>query len=199
MDGKILGHFKKVDPVIFKIIEKIGIIEVTSSGTYFHNLCRSICNQQLSIKSAAAIFGRFKNLFQNQEILPERALNLKDSDLRKAGLSKTKIIYIKDLAQKIIDEEIIFKKFLEMENEEIILELTRVKGIGRWTVEMFLMSSLGREDVFSYGDLGLKKAFQKLYGLEKLPTQKDMEKIVIKWSPYRTYAAKILWKSLVIK
>lgn len=199
MIKKVIAHFKKTDLVLFKLVETIGIIELTSSDSYFHNLCRSICSQQLSTKSAAAIFKRFKELFKDGDINPSDLLKMSEEKLRGAGLSRTKITYMKDLASKVMSKEIKFEKFLQMKDEEIILELTKVKGIGVWTVEMFLMSTLGREDIFSYGDLGLRKAIQKLYRLENLPTKLEMEGLVIKWSPYRSYAAKILWKSLEFK
>lgn len=116
--------------------------------------------------------------------------------MRSVGLSGQKARYIQDLAQKVTNKELVLEKLNMLENEEIINELVKVKGVGRWTAEMFLMFALRREDIFSYGDLGLRKAIQKLYGLKKEPTQKQAEKIAKNWIPYRTYACRILWKSL---
>ena len=191
---KISQHFKKVDPIIYELSKKTGIDKLQSSTDYFHNLCRSICSQQLSIISAAAIFKRFKELLKG-ELTPKKVLDTKDQKLRKVGFSGTKVSYLKDLAFKINNDEIIFEKFLAMKNAQVIGELTKVKGIGVWTAEMFLMTSLGREDVFSYGDLGLKNSIIKHYKMIK-PNKEQLEKLVGKWSPYRTYAARILWKSL---
>ena len=109
-----------------------------------------------------------------------------------------KVKYIKDLAQKTLDKTLDLSKLTNMTDGDVLTELTKVKGIGPWTAEMFLMFTLGREDVFSHGDLGLKNAIKKLYGFKKDPSKKQVEKIVNKWSPYRTFACRILWKSLEI-
>ena len=159
------------------------------------NLCRSIINQQISNKAGAAIFLRFKNLFNQNKVTPNNYLKLKAEKVREAGLSQTKLSYIKDLAEKFIKKEVDVYKLKNLSSEEIIFELTKVKGIGVWTAEMFLMNSLGREDIFSYGDLGLKNAIKKLYKIENI-TREQIEQIVNKWSPYKSYASKILWKSL---
>lgn len=192
----IVDHFKKNDLVIFELIERIGMVEVSKSDNYFHNLCRSICGQQLSTKVVQVIFDRFKNLLPEQLVTPEEVLKIKDDDLRAIGLSLSKISYIKDLAQKVVEGVVDFSQIDSWTNEEVTRHLTQVKGIGVWTCEMFMMSTLGREDVFSPGDLGLKRAIQNLYGFKDLPTVEEMEKVTRKWRPYRTYASKLLWKSL---
>lgn len=191
---KILQHFKESDPIMYQLSVKSGLDEIKPSDDYFYNLCKSICSQQLSIKSAAAIFKRFRQLFKSN-ITPERVFEIDDEKLRGVGFSKTKVAYLKDLAEKLIKKEIIFEKLLAMENDAIITELTKIRGIGVWTAEMFLMFSLGRENIFSFGDLGLRNAIIKNYKLEN-PSKKQLEKLVEKWAPYQTYAARILWKSL---
>lgn len=199
MNQKIIKHFQNVDPTLFRAFEKLGRIEgitVREVEDYFTALSREIINQQLSDKVANIIFERFLNLFPKKKPTPEFAVKLEDQKLRHIGTSWAKVRYIKDLAQKIASKEVHFEKLKEMEDEEAISELIKIKGIGRWTGEMFLMFALGREDIFSYRDLGLRNAIKKLYKIENL-TQEKAEEISIKWSPYRTYACRILWESLV--
>lgn len=197
MNKKIVNHFKKADPILYKALEKSGKIEhqIVAPENYFEVLCESIVSQQLSVKAGDTIFGRFKKLFKDEKINPKAILKIKDEKIRECGLSNAKVKYIKDLAQKIDNQEVRLEKLNELSDEEVIIELTKIKGIGKWAGEMFLMFSLGREDIFSHGDLGLKNAIKKLYGLEN-PTKEQLEEIVIKWSPYRTYASRVLWRSL---
>ncbi len=168
---------------------------LTKSQDYFLSLCREIVSQQLSGKSAHAIFTRFLKLFPKQKQNAQKILKFTDQKLRDVGMSWAKVKYLKDLAQKVVNKEINLKKLDGLGDLQVIEELTKVKGIGPWTAEMFLIFSLAREDVFSFGDLGLKKAIMKLYKHEK-PTQKQLERIVNKWKPYRSYAAILLWRSL---
>lgn len=198
MDSRVIDHFKKIDGVLFSALETTGQIDhlvEASEDEYFANLCRSIINQQISNKAGAAILLRFKTLFPQGKITPEIYLELKEERVREIGLSRTKVIYIRDLAEKIIKREVAIYKLKDLSNEEVISELIKVKGIGVWTAEMFLMNSLAREDIFSYGDLGLRNAIKRLYGLGDF-NRGEAAKIVEKWSPYKTYASKILWKSL---
>lgn len=137
---------------------------------------------------------RFKNLFPGRNITPTFLSKISNEDLRNVGVSWAKVKYLKDLAAKVSNKEIILGGLYELDDGKAIKELTKIKGVGNWTAEMFLMFSLGREDVFSYGDLGLRKAIEKIYDL-KDPTEKTIEKISQKWVPYRTWACRILWKS----
>ena len=203
MEKKILNHFKISDPVIFvaacKVIKKQGKfkkLKAIGPENYFAELCEAIINQQLSDKVAAVIFARFKKLFPKGKITPKSVLKIPDEKIRAIGSSYSKIRFIKDLAQKIQTGELKLETLTSLDNEKVVEELIKVKGIGPWTAEMFLMFSLGREDIFSHGDLGLRRAIQKLYKLKKEPTEKQTGKISKKWSPYRTYACMILWKSL---
>ena len=195
MYKKAVEHFKKVDPHLHSVGSRIDIIDLILHPDPFIRLCRSIVGQQLSVKAASTIFGRFEKLFQ-KEINPIELLKFSDEKLREAGLSFQKIKYFRDLSQKTLDKELDIYNLHKKNNDEVIADLLKVKGIGQWTAEMFLMFSLAREDVFSFGDLGLQNAIMKLYGLQAKPTIEYMEKLSKKWSPYRTYAALILWRSL---
>lgn len=200
MHQKIVNHFKKVDPVLYSIIERIDPLEEIKPRRpkeYFYSLCREIINQQLADKAAYAIFNRFLNLFPKQKVIPSFIVKLTEHDLRNTGMSWAKARYIKDLASKMHNKEVKLEKLQNMNNEKAINELVKIKGIGQWTAEMFLMFSLGKEDIFSFGDLGLRRAIEKLYKIENL-TKDQAEKITFKWSPYRTYACRILWSSLEI-
>lgn len=174
----------------------MGVLGPKISNDYFSELCEIIINQQLSDKAAATIFARFKKLFPKEKIIPQVLLKLSDEKIRSCGTSNAKVSFLKDLAEKVLAEDLRFDGLDKLSDEKVITELIKVKGIGPWTAEMFLMFTLGREDVFSHGDLGLRNAIKKLYKFKKDPTKKQIEKIVNKWKPYRTYACRILWKSL---
>jgi len=193
---KIKNHFKKVDPILYNAIKDLYLLEKVASKDYFAKLCSEIINQQLSDKASATIYKRFQKLYPNGEITPEHALKLSHQEIRGTGPSNAKSRFIKGLAQKVVNKEVQLEKLDSMTDEEVIIELTKIKGIGPWTAEMFMMFSLARADVFSHGDLGLRKAIRKLYGFKKEPTRKQIEKITKKWSPYRTYACTILWQSV---
>lgn len=195
----IIKHFQTVDPVLAGLLAQMEFPVITSHDDHFRELCDVIISQQLSTKAAATIFSRFENLFPKKHITPETLLKLSDVQIRAVGTSGSKTSFLKNLAKAVVEKEIILEDLPTMTNEEIIVALTKLKGIGPWSADMFLMFSLGREDVFSYGDLGLRRAIQKLYKMKSEPTQKQVEKISKPWSPYRTYAARILWKSLELK
>ncbi len=197
MDKKLTEHFKKVDPTLYTILEKIKpLIPLEKSRNFFADICEAIINQQLSDKAAATIFKKFRKLFPKEIITAEKLLKIPGEKIREVGTSWKKVEFMRSLAEKVVKAEINLEKLEELENELVITELTKLHGIGRWTAEMFLMFSLGREDVFSAGDLGLRRAIQKLYKLKKEPTLEQIEKISSRWSPYRTYAALILWRSV---
>ncbi len=157
----------------------------------------SIISQQLSTKVARVIFQRFLDLYKGKEPKPQQVLNTPAKVLRSIGLSNAKLSYVHNVAAFCIEHKITDKKLLKMSNEEIIDLLVRIKGIGRWSVEMLLMFTLGREDVFAVDDLGIQQAMCKLYKLEHLDKKSLKEKMLklsAKWSPYRTYACLHLWK-----
>lgn len=197
-------HLASVDPVLGAVIAKIKLPVRKARVNYFKALVESIVSQQLSVKASDTIFARFVNLLIKSGDIktarsfpkPEQVLKMSEAKLRSVGLSGSKVNYIKDLAKKVSQKEVLLYKFKSMTDEEIIEHLVQVKGIGRWTGEMFLIFSLERPDVFSHGDLGLRNAIQKLYGPKKALTQKQIERIVKKWSPHRTLASRYLWRSL---
>ena len=199
MDKKVIEHFKKVDSALHAVIEKIKTLEQwhrRHHEDYFTELCGNIIGQQLSGKAADTIYARFEKIFTKKKITPENVLKIPEQKLRDVGMSWSKVKYVKDLADKVMKAELKLSELDKLTDELVIKELTKVKGIGPWTAEMFLMFTLGREDVFSHGDLGLRNAIKKLYKFKKEPTKKQIEKIVKRWKPYRTYASRILWKSL---
>ena len=198
MPPKVIKHFKKSDPILFEVIKRIGAIDTPTGRkgkNYFLDLIESIVSQQLSGKAADKIFERFKTLFSGRKITPETVLKLKDEKIRKTGISYSKVKYIKDLASKVASGELLLQSLPELEDEKIVARLVQVKGIGRWTAEMFLIFTLGREDVFSHGDLGLNNAIKKIYKPQN-HSRDAVEKIASKWSPYKSWASLILWRSL---
>ena len=157
----------------------------------------SIISQQLSTKVAKVIFERFLNLYKGKEPRPQKVLDTPAATLRAIGLSNAKVSYVHNVARFCIEHKITDKKLLAMSNEEIVDLLVQIKGIGKWSVEMLLMFTLGREDVFAVDDLGIQQAMSKLYKLDpadKKGLKEKMLRLSAKWSPYRTYACLHLWK-----
>jgi DNA-3-methyladenine glycosylase II len=184
------------DKYIAPLIKKWGHCTIIPIGKslYFQNLVEAITNQQLSGKAASTIFGRVKDLCKGK-ISPEMILKLSETKLRGAGLSYAKIKYIKDLSSKVKSGELEINKLDKLTDEEVIKELVAVKGIGRWTAEMFLMFALARPDIFPVDDLGIQKGFEKVTGKkwDKVKSANIAEK---HWKPYRTIASWYLWRSL---
>ncbi|MDO8470532.1 MAG: DNA-3-methyladenine glycosylase 2 family protein [bacterium] len=196
MNTKAKRHFQKVDPVLFRAIERVGELEEIvprEPKDYFSSLCRDIISQQLAGAAANAILGRFHGLFPRKKPSVKHLSTLSTEELRAIGMSWAKARYIKDAGQKLESGELRLSHLQQLGDTEAIAELTKIKGVGQWTAEMFLMFSLGREDIFSFGDLGLRKGMQELYGMREF-SQKKAEFIVARWSPYRTFASRILWK-----
>lgn len=195
--GKAGEFLKKADPVLGVVIERIKLKRHRGDTNYFRSLCEAILSQQISMAAADTITARFCALFPDVDFpRPEQVLRTPVPKFRKAGVSRQKIGYMKDLAKAITTGQLDVKDFSKYTDEEVILALTRVKGIGQWTAEMFMMFSLNRPDVFSAGDLGLQNAIKKLYGLRRHPDKKKMERISKSWKPHRTLAARYLWASL---
>lgn len=202
MNKKILNHFKKNDPTIYSIAIKIGELETIKKDkpeNYFYRLCREIICQQLSDKAGESIFNRFKKLFSKELVKASNIISIPHERLRSSGMSHAKARYVRNLAEAIINGNLPILNLDSMTDEEILETLTKVKGIGPWTAQMFLMFTLGRENIFSHGDLGLKKGMMKIYKLKTEPTKNQIEKIISKWSPYKTYASRILWASLEMR
>jgi DNA-3-methyladenine glycosylase II len=196
---RILNHFKKYDKRLYSAVKRIGNIGALNPDqpkNYFYRLCRAIVGQQLADSASRTIFSRFEALFPGLKVSPVKTLKISTANIRKAGLSNAKAKYVKNLAKAVVGKKLNLSDFQKFSNEQVIDELTRIKGIGPWTAEMFLMFVLGREDVFSHGDLGLRNAMKKLYGFKREPTKEQIENITNKWSPYRTYACLVLWKTI---
>jgi DNA-3-methyladenine glycosylase II len=194
INHKAVG-FLKQDPNLVKIIERIGDYQIKKRNNHFAVLVESIISQQLASAAAEAIFGRFKKIYPKFPTA-SHILYTKDAKLRSVGLSSMKVEYLKDLARKIEDGKLKIRSLSKMTDDEVIEHLTQVKGIGRWTAEMFLIFSLGRLDVLPTGDLGLRKGVQMAFSLSELPKPKEVEKIGMRWKPYRSVATWYLWKSL---
>jgi DNA-3-methyladenine glycosylase II len=188
-------RFLKKDLDLAKIIGQVGGYEISLMTNPYESLIEAIITQQLSGKAAESISKKFRKLF-GRFPKPADVLMMSDTDLRSAGLSAMKIKYIKDLSKKIESKELKLRSLKNMTDEEVILQLTKVKGIGRWTAEMFLIFSLGRLDILPVGDLGLKKGIQRLYSMADLPEKDEIEELAEKWRPYRTVATWYIWKSL---
>jgi DNA-3-methyladenine glycosylase II len=177
----------------------LALVEPQAPDKFFERLVRSIAYQQLSGKAAGTIYGRFKQLFPQEDVTIEAVLATAHEDMRAAGLSNSKASYIRNIAQAVVDETIEFEQLPTMENEDIIVQLTQIKGVGRWTVEMFLMFTMGRPDIFSYGDLGLAKGINKIYGLDTKKDRAEVDKLLARWSPYKSYASLVLWDAVDTK
>ena len=187
------------DPVLAPIIRKYGAcgIKTGREADIFCGLVEAIVSQQLSTRAAATIYKRVRALLPDDGTpTPEGLLPLSDDALRGAGLSRQKLAYMRDLSRKMLDGTIKSNELQAMSDEEIVAELTKIKGIGRWTVEMLLIFRLSRPDVFPAGDLGIVKAVQKAYKLRKTPDAKRLHAIAERWRPYRSVAAWYLWASL---
>jgi DNA-3-methyladenine glycosylase II len=188
-------RFLKKDPKLAKIIKQVGSYDINLTKNSYKSLVEAIITQQLSGKAAESISNKFKKLF-GKFPTPAEVLEMSDARLRSTGLSRMKIEYIKDLSKRIESAELKMTLLKKMPDDEVVLHLTQVKGIGRWTAEMFLIFSLGRPDVLPVGDLGLKKGIQRLYSMPDLPEEEEIEKLAEKWRPYRTVATWYIWKSL---
>jgi len=180
------------DDKLKDLINKHPVPEFLYNDNYFEALSKSIIYQQLSGKVAKIIYTRFLDLFKNQIPKPNQYLKISNLDLRKIGLSKQKINYIKNLSLFFVDNNI--SQFKKMSVQEISSELISIKGVGQWTIDMFMMFTLCRPDILPVGDLGIKKAFKYLYDLRELPSEKFMIEKSNNWRPYRTIASCYLWK-----
>jgi DNA-3-methyladenine glycosylase II len=185
------------DPVLAPIIRKHKTRSLLDAPSLdpFPALVRTITAQQISTKAAATIHGRLIALMKD-EVSPDALLALTDDQFRQAGLSRQKAGYLRDLAAKVNSGELPIASLHELDDEAVIDAIVKVKGLGRWSAEMFLMFRLRRPDVLPVGDLGIVNAIQRLYGLRKKPTAARMQKIGEAWRPYRTVACWYLWRSL---
>jgi DNA-3-methyladenine glycosylase II len=195
---KAINHLRRADPVMARVIAQVGPCRFgpNTDHTHFHHLSRAIVYQQLSTKAAATIHGRFVALFPTNPPRPADVAAAKDEPLRAAGLSRQKAAYLRDLASKVHDGSLPLDRIASLPDDEVIAALTQVKGIGKWSAQMFLMFRLGRPDVLPDLDLGIQKAIKLAYGLRSMPKPKRVLRIGKSWSPYSTVASWYLWRSL---
>jgi DNA-3-methyladenine glycosylase II len=183
------------------LIDQVGPLdqEARSHGRpkdAYGALVRSIIGQQLSVKAARTIYERVAALFGGKTPKPEELLAADPEDLRAAGLSYSKVSFLRDLAERIVDGDLKVRRLPQLSDEEVAEQLLPVKGIGRWTVDMFLMFHLGRPDILPVGDMGIVRAVERAYELEETPTPEVLERIAEPWRPHRTLACLYLWESL---
>jgi DNA-3-methyladenine glycosylase II len=190
-----IEHLRRSDPVLAGIIERVGDYAIQFRAPEFETLVRSIVYQQLSGRVATVIFGRLKAA-AGDPLTPQNVLKLRPSRMRKLGLSTQKTAYIRDLARHTRDGVVRFEDLSQTADAEVIEHLTQVKGIGVWTAQMFLMFALRRTDILPTGDLGIRNAMRRAYGLEELPTPAQMEELGARWRPYCSIASWYLWRSL---
>jgi len=193
---KAVAHLKSSDPVLGALIDKIGPSRIHYRPATFDALVHSIVNQQLSGKAAATIYGRLVDALAPKEVEPRGILRLGEEGLRTLGISKQKSSYLLDLAEQTRKKKVDFETLPKLADAVILEQLTAIKGIGEWTVHMFLMFALRRPDVLPVGDLGIQNAIQKAYGLESRPKPNQVAEIGAKWRPHASYAAWYLWRSL---
>jgi DNA-3-methyladenine glycosylase II len=193
------------DPTMGDLIDRIGKIDLATRlrrrkeerpPDAYGALLRAIVGQQLSTKAARTIYLRVLDLFGGTTPSPEQLLEASEEDLRGCGLSGRKTEYVRDLARHVLSGELELDRLEQLEDEEVIEEIVAIRGLGRWTAEMFLLFHLQRPDVLSGGDLGIRKAIQIEYGLEGMPTPTQVLEIGERWRPHRSLASLYLWESL---
>jgi len=194
MDENVKQHLS-LDPVMKNLLDQFEIKEYWGQQrSHFLDLIEIITGQQLSMKAAKSIFNRLISLYPSIPT-PEQIINTPEDMLRSAGLSRSKALYIKNIAQAMTDRKIDTDSFESMSDNEISCQLLKVKGVGPWTVEMFLIFTLHRPDIFSIGDLGIRSAIEKLYGINRNDKNAILKQSEA-WRPYRTHACRLLWMSL---
>ncbi|MGQ0633178.1 MAG: DNA-3-methyladenine glycosylase family protein [Planctomycetaceae bacterium] len=188
-------HLRRRDPVMRAVIDAVGPFTLTLDRDRFRMLVRSIIAQQISGSAARSIRARLDGLVAPGRVSPEKLAALTPVELRSAGLSPQKAAYLHDLAAKVTSRQVRLHRASRMTDDEVIADLTQVKGIGVWTAQMFLMFSLGRLDVFPHADLGIRSALKRLYVLRELPDRETSQSIAACWSPYATIASWYCWRS----
>jgi DNA-3-methyladenine glycosylase II len=204
-DAQTLGepdeHLRSVDHVMRRLIDERGPIDPgtdrrASRPDAYEALARAIVGQQLSTKAARSIWERLVEVLGGTFTQPSELLAVDSETIRSAGLSRSKVAFLRDLAERITDGRLDLEWLVELPDEDVVAALTEIKGVGPWTAEMFLIFHLGRPDVVSTGDLGIRRAVQIEYGLDELPGPTDLERIAEPWRPHRTLACLYLWRSL---
>lgn len=198
MVEQAVRHLRKADPALARVIARVGRCRFSrrETGSHFAALTRAIVFQQLSGKAAATILGRLHGLYGGRAPTPRELIATSDESLRSVGISPQKTKYLRDLAAHVDDGRLPTARLGRLSDERIMEALIGVKGIGRWTAQVFLMFRLNRPDVLPEGDLGIQKAIQRAYGLRRMPTPERVMKIGEPWAPYRSIASWYLWRSL---
>jgi DNA-3-methyladenine glycosylase II len=201
IDDEGLAHLRDADETLAGLIEERGPLDLEARvrgrpADPYGALLRSIVGQQLSVKAARSIYVRLTELFGGRAPTPEELLEADPEALRSAGLSRAKVTYLRSLAEHVISGELELDRLDELSDEAIARELVAVKGLGQWSVDMFLIFHLGRPDVLPVGDLGVRRAVERLYGFEELPSAAELEALGERWRPYRSLASLYLWESL---
>ena len=194
-----VAHLRRADPILARVIDSIGPFTLETRGGSFPSLARAIFFQQLAGPAARAIMKRVLDLLGTDDarfFAPAEFLAASDDDLRAAGLSRQKLAYLRDLAEKFASGQLRDDEFGNLDDEEVIGRVASVKGIGRWTAEMFLIFSLGRPDVLPVDDLGVRRGFQQVYGLDGLASPEQMRSIAEPWRPFRSVGTWYMWRSL---
>jgi DNA-3-methyladenine glycosylase II len=189
-------HLRAADPVIGAVIDAVGPFALRPERDRFGMLVRSIISQQISTGAARSIRRRLQELAGAEGIKPANLARFAADELRSAGLSPQKASYVADLARKVSDGTVDLRRIGRLSDERIVAQLTQVKGIGRWTAEMFLIFALGRLDVFPHDDLGVRTAIRNLYGLDELPDKNTAVAVAVPWRPYASVASWYCWRTL---
>jgi DNA-3-methyladenine glycosylase II len=193
---KAQRHLNRSDVVLQRVIKTVGPCTLRHNTDHFYQLVRSIVSQQISTKAAAAIAGRLELALGKRGITASSVRKASDDTLRAAGLSTNKILALRDLAEKVASRQVRLAALHELSDEEVIESLVQIRGIGRWTAEMFLIFALGRLDVLPVGDLGLRSGVQKQYELDEAPGKIELTSLGEPWRPYRSIATWYFWRSL---
>ena len=194
-----IRHLRQADPVMGNLIAQAGAFTLKLNRDRFGMLVRSILSQQISTKAARSIRLRLDELLKPDKVAPDAVARVTDVQLRSVGLSGQKVGYLRDLTERMLDGRLRLDRIGRLSDEDAIEHLIQVKGIGRWTAQMFLMFSLGRLDVFPHDDLGVRSSIRELYGLSELPDKNRSHAIAESWAPYRTVAAWYCWRLIDVK
>ncbi len=194
-----IRHLKSVDPVMGGLIDRAGPFSLKLDRNRFGMLVRSILSQQISTKAARSIRLRLDQLLDPLPMSAQAIHERTDEELRSVGLSRQKVTYLKDLSSRVLDERLQLNRIGRLTDEEVIEHLVQVKGIGRWTAQMFLIFSLGRLDVFPHDDLIVRSSIKELYGLEELPSKQQSHTIAAPWKPYSSVASWYCWRLIDVK
>ena len=196
--AKAIRHLRRSDPQMAQVIRTVGPCTLTRRGGTFSLLAKSILSQQISTHAARTIRRRLEAVMPHRQISAAGVMQLSDADFQAVGVSQQKRRYLRDLADHVVNGQLSFRRLARLPDEDVISELIVVKGIGRWTAQMFLLAGLGRPDIFAPDDLGLQNAIQKIYSLRGKPSLRKLEAITRPWAPYRSVASWYLWQSLSV-